>query len=94
MRWLLAGLIALLLIVQYRLWFAEGGLAEASRLKEQLVKAEAENAELKARNQALTTEVLALQRGTEAVEHRARENLGLIKEDEVYYQFVEDAPKP
>jgi cell division protein FtsB len=94
MRWLLAGLIALLLIVQYRLWFAEGGLAEASRLKEQLVKAEAENAELKARNQALTTEVLALQRGTEAVEQRARENLGLIKEDEVYYQFVEDAPKP
>ena len=94
MRSLLAGLIALLPIVQYRLWVAEGGLAEASRLKEQLVKAEAENAELKARNQALTTEVLALQRGTEAVEQRARENLGLIKEDEVYYQFVEDAPKP
>lgn len=94
MRSLLAGLIALLLIVQYRLWFAEGGLAEASRLRDQLAKAEAENAELKSRNEALTIEVLALQGGTEAVEQRARENLGLIKEDEVYYQFVEDASKP
>jgi len=47
MRWLIGGLLGLLLLLQYRLWFAEGGLAEANRLQVQLEEAEAENAELK-----------------------------------------------
>ena len=47
-----------------------------------------------ARNAALTQEVIALQGGTEAVEKNARENLGLIKEGEVYYQFVEEPKAP
>ena len=86
--------MSLLLLLQYRLWFAEGGLAEASRLKEQLEGAEAENAELMTRNAALTQEVKALQGGTEAVERNARESLGLIKEGEVFYQFVEEPKAP
>jgi cell division protein FtsB len=79
-----------MMLLQYRLWFAEGGLAEASRLRELLTKAEAENAELTLRNDALAREVMALQNGMEAVEKSARENLGLIKEGEIYYQFVEE----
>ena len=94
MRWFIGGLLGLLLLLQYRLWFAEGGLAEANRLQVQLEEAEAENAELAARNEALTREVIALQDGTEAVEKNARENLGLIKEGEVYYQFVEEPKAP
>ena len=94
MRWLICGLLGLLLLLQYRLWFAEGGLAEANRLQAQLEEVEAENAELTARNEALTREVIALQDGTEAVEKNARENLGLIKEGEVYYQFVEEPKAP
>ncbi|NDH41399.1 MAG: cell division protein FtsB [Gammaproteobacteria bacterium] len=90
MRWFVSGLVGLLMLLQYRLWFAEGGLAEASRLREQLAQAEAENAALTARNDALAREVMALQNGMEAVEKSARENLGLIKEGEVYYQFVEE----
>ena len=69
------GLLGLLLLLQYRLWFAEGGLAEANRLQVQLEEAEAENAELTARNAELTQEVIALQGGTEAVEKNARETL-------------------
>ena len=59
-----------------------------------LENAEAENAELSARNEALTNEVIALQGGNEAVEKNARENLGLIKEGEIYYQFVEETESP
>ena len=94
MRWLLGGLLGLLLLLQYRLWFAEGGLAETNRLSVRLENAEAENAELSARNEALTNEVIALQGGNEAVEKNARENLGLIKEGEIYYQFVEETESP
>ena len=94
MRWLAGGLLGLLLILQYRLWFADGGLAEANRLGQQLAEAENENASLTARNDRLTREVLALQGGNDAVEKNARENLGLIKEGEVYYQFVEETESP
>jgi cell division protein FtsB len=94
MRWLIGGLLGLFLLLQYRLWFSDGGLAEASRLSAQLEEAEAENAALSARNAVLTQEVIALQGGTEAVEKNARENLGLIKEGEVYYQFVEEPEAP
>ena len=94
MRWLIGGLLGFLVLLQYRLWFAEGGLAEANRLQVQLEEAEAENAELTARNAALTRELIALQDGTAAVEKNARENLGLIKEGEVYYQFIEESKTP
>ena len=94
MRWLMGGLLGLLLLLQYRLWFAEGGLAEANRLASQLEEAEAENATLSDRNATLTRELMALQTGNEAVEKNARENLGLIKEGEVYYQFIDEADSP
>ena len=70
MRWLAGGVFGLLLLLQYRLWFADGGLAEANRLGQQLAEAENENASLTARNDRLTREVLALQGGNEAVEKK------------------------
>ena len=94
MRWLIVCLSGLLLLLQYRLWFAEGGLAEADRLQSQLAQAEQENEKLIERNAGLTREVLALQNGDEAVEKNARESLGLIKDGEVYYQFIEGQESP
>ena len=94
MRWLMGGLLGLLLLLQYRLWFAQGGLAEANRLATRMEEAEAENATLSDRNATLTRELMALKSGDDAVEKNARENLGLIKEGEVYYQFIEEPDSP
>jgi cell division protein FtsB len=91
MRWLLAGLTALLLLLQYRLWLAEGGIAEAVRLQHQIAEEQARNAELTARNAVLERQVLELQSGHRVIEQRAREDLGLVKEGEIYYQFKEGA---
>ena len=60
----------------------------------QLEQAEQENQKLIERNAGLTREVVALQNGDEAVEKNAREHLGLIKDGEVYYQFVEGQETP
>lgn len=90
MRWLLAILVVVLLILQYRLWIAEGSLAERHRLEQQVRDQVAVNEELRARNAVLEREVLELQNGNAVVEQRAREELNLVREDEVYYQFVED----
>lgn len=87
MRWLLVGLTVLLLLLQYRLWLAGGGIAEALRLQTQIEQEQARNAELSARNALLEQQILELQQGTRVIEQRAREDLGLIKEGEVYFQF-------
>ena len=92
MRWLLVGLVALLAVLQYRLWFADGSLAEQHRLEEQVEEKTRINAELAARNEALAREVRELKSGHLSVEQRAREELGLIREDEIFYHVVEDGP--
>jgi len=86
---LLVGLLALVALLQYRLWLAEGGIAEAVRLQARITEEQAINAELKARNDQLTVQVLELQNGHRAIEQQAREELGLVKEGERYYQFIE-----
>ncbi|MEM1112627.1 MAG: cell division protein FtsB [Pseudomonadota bacterium] len=90
MRWLLLALVALLGLLQYRLWFAEGSLAEQRRLEQQVRDQQAVNRQLRERNAVLEREVLELQSGNDVVEERAREQLGLIREDEVFYQFPEE----
>jgi cell division protein FtsB len=87
MRWVVVGLGVLLLWLQYRLWFADGGAGEALRLKEKIAVEREANAELEARNAVLEAQVIELQSGDAVIEQRAREDLGLIKDDEVYYQF-------
>ena len=91
MRWLLAGLLFILLVLQYRLWIADGSLAESHRLERQIEEQARINEQLQERNAALEREVLDLQSGNKGLEQRAREQLGLIREGETFYQFV-DAP--
>ncbi|MEH6516981.1 MAG: cell division protein FtsB [Halioglobus sp.] len=90
LRWLLAVLLLVLGMLQYRLWIAEGSLAEVQRLTQQMQEQTEFNRQLKDRNAVLEREVLDLQTGNEGVEQRAREQLGLIREDEVFYQFPAD----
>ena len=92
---LAATLFALLLILQYRLWLAEGSLAEQARLEAQVQQQLVENQQLQQRNRVLELEVLELQRGLQSIEERARADLGMIKEGEVFYQLLpESSEKP
>jgi cell division protein FtsB len=89
LRGLLLTLLLLLGVIQYRLWFADGSFAEQHRLELQVDEATQFNAELQARNAVLEREVLELQTGNKGVEQRAREQLGLVREGETFYQIVE-----
>ena len=90
LRWLLVVFLLVLGMLQYRLWIAEGSLAEVQRLTRQMHEQTELNRQLQDRNAVLEREVLDLQTGNEVVEQRAREQLGLIREDEVFYQFPAD----
>ena len=94
MRWLLLTLLLLLGILQYRLWFADGSFAEQHRLERQVEEQTRINTELQARNAVLEREVLELQTGVKGVEERAREQLGLVREGETFYQIVEKPNQP
>lgn len=89
MKLLIAGLIVLLLLLQYQLWFAEGSYRDVRHLKLELQKQHEENKNLRTRNQKLEAEVEDLKRGLEVVEERAREELGMIKEGETFYQIID-----
>jgi cell division protein FtsB len=85
----LAGALALIaLLLQYPLWLGKGGWLRVHDLDRQLAAQNAANAGLKARNDALEAEVVDLKQGLEAIEERARAELGMIRADEVFYQIV------
>ncbi len=83
-------LVSLLALVQFRLWVGDKSLAEVWRLRQAIDHQTAENALLQSRNQRLEAEVRDLKTGLEAVEERARLELGMIRKDEIYFQIVED----
>ncbi|WP_439107179.1 cell division protein FtsB [Congregibacter sp.] len=89
MRWILLILFVLLAGLQYRLWWGEGGRLELLRLRQQAQDSQRENAILRERNEELARQVMDLKAGNTVLEQRAREELGLTKDNEVYYQFVE-----
>ena len=86
---LLLGLLILLVILQVTLWFGGGGLLELWEQHQEVEARRGENARLRERNEALNAEVLDLKQGLDAVEEHAREDLGMVKEGEVFYQVVE-----
>lgn len=94
MRWLLLVLLLLFAGLQYRLWFAEGGRLELARLERQAEDFRRENARLRERNAQLTQQVLDLKSGQVVLEQRAREELGLTGEDEIFYQIVDPEDMP
>lgn len=92
-RWLIVLLIAFLLGLQYKLWAGEGSLAEVWHLHTAVGEQRMDNEQLAERNAALEAEVKDLKQGLEAVEERARSELGMTKEDEIFYQLVDPEVK-
>jgi cell division protein FtsB len=89
LRWVLLALLLLLAGLQYHLWWGEGGRLELRRLQQQAQDYQRENSILRERNATLARQVMDLKAGQTVLEQRAREELGLTREDEVYYQFVD-----
>lgn len=92
MRWVVPGLLILLGLLQYRLWVGEGSLAQLHALKLRIAEDQVELEQLRARNQVLIAEVESLKTGLEAIEERARYDLGMIQQGELFLQLIESEP--
>jgi cell division protein FtsB len=88
MKALAFGLAALIVLLQYPLWLGKGSWLKVRDLEAQVAEHRAANANLKARNDAMDAEVRDLKQGSEALEERARTELGMIRKDEMFYQVV------
>ena len=89
MRWLSIALIALIALLQYPLWIGKGGWLRVWDVDRQLQLQKGGNKKLEIRNAGLDAEVRDLKQGYDAIEERARYELGMIKEGEVFVQIPE-----
>ena len=86
---LVAAILAVLLVaIQYPLWIGKGGWMRVRELDRQVAAQREANGKLRARNDALEADVRDLKQGFDAVEERARFELGMIRKDEMFYQIV------
>jgi cell division protein FtsB len=91
MRLLAIALTGLILLIQYPLWLGKGGLLRVWEMERLIESQRATNGGLQVRNAALDAEVRDLKQGLEAVEERARNELGMIRRDEIFFQVLEGA---
>jgi cell division protein FtsB len=89
MKWLTVFLLALVGLIQYPLWLGKGGWLRVREVDQQINDQREINTRLKTRNAALEADVGDLKRGYEAIEERARSELGMIKQDEVFFEVLE-----
>jgi cell division protein FtsB len=100
LRWLALAFVVLIAALQYPMWLGKGGWLQVRELDRQLAAQRDGNARLKARNDALDADVRDLKTGFDAIEERARSELGMVKQDEVFFQIQQrseqaiDAPPP
>ena len=87
-------IILLIIHFQYRLWLGDGSIREIDAYQQRLDDLKKQVQEKKERNEALYAEVLDLRKGQEAIEERARDELGMIKEGETFFQVIEESPSP
>jgi len=85
--------VILIALLQYPLWLGKGSWLRVWELNRKVAEQQEKNTALKARNDALNAEVTDLKSGRAAIEERARSELGMIKQDEVFFQVV-DTPPP
>lgn len=88
MRTLLVILLVVIALLQLKMWFGEGGFRDVQRLAERVEEQARGNEILAQRNRELQAEVEDLRQGLHAIEERARSELGMIKQDEEFYQVV------
>jgi len=82
-------LLGLLIWLQYKIWLLDGGIPEVIELKQEVEQVNVEVEQLRERNLSLDAEVKDLKKGLDAIEERARSEMGMIKEGEIYYQVIE-----
>jgi cell division protein FtsB len=92
MKWLVAVLLVLMAGIHYRLWISDDGVRELAQLRDSVETQRAENERLTDRNRQLAAEVRDLKQGFAALEERARSDLGMIAQNETYYQVVPPEP--
>jgi cell division protein FtsB len=93
MRLITIVLAILLILIQYPLWFGKGGWWRVWELDQQVTAAQKKNEELKLRNARLESDVRDLKEGTDAIEERARYEMGMIKQGETFVQIVDPEKK-
>lgn len=81
-------LLVLLIWLQYKIWLQDGGIPEVVQLQQEIEEVKTEVQQLQERNLSLDAEVKDLKKGLDAIEERARSEMGMIKEGEVYYQVI------
>jgi cell division protein FtsB len=91
MKILIAVLLLLLIGLQYKMWFGDGSLSEVVQLSRELETQKAKLELLEERNRILEAQVLDLQNGLDAFEEKARNDLGMIKQEETFIQLI---PQP
>ena len=89
-KWLGSGLMAMLIFMQYQLWFMPGGLTSVWHLDDEIRQLQQSNQVMHQGNQALLSNIQQLKNGHHAIEAEARNELGMIKRDEVFYQVIDD----
>ena len=94
MRWLALVFLAAIAALQYPMWLGKGGWLAVRDLDRQVAAQRDANAKLRARNEALDADVRDLKTGSEAIEERARAELGMIRHDEVFFQLQPATAKP
>ena len=94
MRWLAFILLALIVALQYPMWLGKGGWLQVRETDRQMALQGEVNAKLKLRNDALDADVRDLKTGSEAIEERARAELGMIRSDEVFFQVQPEGGAP
>jgi len=88
MKWLAAALLIAVVLLQYRIWLSQDGVRELHRLEAAVAAQRAENDQLGERNRQLAAEVHDLKNGMQALEERARSELGMVANSETFYQVV------
>jgi cell division protein FtsB len=88
MRVFTAILLTLLVLLQYRLWFGKNSVPDYLVLKENVIRQQDTNEKLKQRNKLLFADTDDLKLGLEAIEERARNELGMIKENETFFRLI------
>lgn len=90
----MAFLVLLIVSLQYKLWFGEGSRTEIRQLQQTLSKQRMENERLSGRNDALAAEVTDLKDGFDALEERARWEMGMIHKDELFFLLLDTTTRP
>ena len=83
--------VILIALLQYPLWLGKGSWLRVWNVSQQIDDQKTKNTDLKQRNETLRAEVRDLKQGTAAIEERARSELGMIMQDEVFYQVIDQA---